>query len=490
MCGVLVVSLCLFAVGAVAVKQKAVATVASKPQLDGILVEWGAPERIAVVAGGDRVGVRGAFTSDEDHEADVYLMWDADYIYVAVAVVDDIIDVARIEPGKNEWKGPSGQRKDRMFYYDHLKIFLRGPERPLGHNLWLSPAEGTPYFWGGSQRGKTSERVPVEVGGAMRDHLYTYEVAIPWAWLNLYPQPDMVLDALFLLPDSDLPGQEIRKKVKEGNKWVWWQGKVQLKGRPPGLKERPKEQVVEEEIAKMAREITVPKVKVAPAVPEAVAKQEVPAAADQASVAAGAAASVAMDGSAGTAVAVEVLTGAGNAQSSSISTITSQLNRRLLAREAEASAAPAWAQALNNDRDISSAQVDSLYYRLIFTLKRLTAENINARTDGLVMDIAEYAGVWRAQAQVFLQALLTDAIADLPNEEGRLRPQISAAAIAAGVDGDKALRMVQTLCRQMLKVYVDGKVSLSETLLDKARRRAKLSEDETRALLVELARER
>ena len=488
--GVLVVSLCLFAVGAVGGEPIAVATVASKPQLDGVLVEWGAPERIAVVAGGDRVGVRGAFTSDEDHEADVYLMWDADYIYVAVAVVDDIIDVARIEPGKNEWKGPSGQRKDRMFYYDHLKIFLRGPKQPLGHNLWLSPAEGTPYFWGGSQRGKTSERVPVEVGGAMRDHLYTYEVAIPWAWLSLYPQPDMVLDALFLLPDSDLPGQEIRKKVKEGNKWVWWQGKVQLKGRPPGLKERPKEQVVEEEIAKMSREITVPKVKVAAAVPEAVAKQEVPAAADQASVAADAAASVAMDGSAGTAVAVEVLAGAGNAQSSSISTITSQLNRRLLAREAEASAAPAWAQALNNDQDISSAQVDSLYYRLIFTLKRLTAENINTRTDGLVMDIAEYAGVWRAQAQGFLQALLTDAIADLPNEEGRLRPQIAAAAIAAGVDGDKALRMVQTLCRQMLKVYVDGKVSLSETLLDKARRRAKLSEDETRALLVELARER
>ena len=120
--GVLVVSLCLFAVGAVGGEPIAVATVASKPQLDGVLVEWGAPERIAVVAGGDRVGVRGAFTSDEDHEADVYLMWDADYIYVAVAVVDDIIDVARIEPGKNEWKGPSGQRKDRMFYYDHLKI--------------------------------------------------------------------------------------------------------------------------------------------------------------------------------------------------------------------------------------------------------------------------------------------------------------------------------------------------------------------------------
>jgi hypothetical protein len=131
----------------------------------------------------------------------------------------------------------------------------------LGHNIWLSPAEGTPYFWGGSQRGKTSTSVPIEVGGAMREGLYTYELAIPWTWLDIYPQPDMVLDALFLLPDSDLPGLEMRKKVKESNKWIWWQGKVQLKGRPPGLKQRPKERVVEEEIAKRSREINVPVVR-------------------------------------------------------------------------------------------------------------------------------------------------------------------------------------------------------------------------------------
>ena len=41
------------------------------------------------------------------------------------------------------------------------------------------------------------------------------------------------------------------------------------------------------------------------------------------------------------------------------------------------------------------------------------------------------------------------------------------------------------LCRQTLDVYEDGKVALSESLLDRARRRAKLSADETRALLVE-----
>ena len=252
--GVFAVGLCLWAMGIAKADPVAVVTVAAKPQLDGILVEWGAPERIAIVAGGDRVGVRGAFTSEKDHEADVYLMWDADYIYVAVAVVDDIVDVGRIAPGKNEWRGPSGERKDIMFYYDHLKIFLRGPERPLGHNIWFSPAEGVPYLWGGMQRGKTSERVPVEAGGVLRDGVYTFEVAIPWTWLNFYPQPDMVLDALFLLPDSDLPGQAIRKKVRKSNKWIWWQGKVQLVGRPPGLKEPIKERVLEQ-IAQQTREI-------------------------------------------------------------------------------------------------------------------------------------------------------------------------------------------------------------------------------------------
>ena len=482
-----VVGLYLFATGVARGEPVAVATVANKPQLDGILVEWGAPEAISIVAGGDRVGLRGAFNGAEDHEAFVYLMWDADNIYVAVDVVDDIIDIGRIEPGKNEWKGHSGQRKDRMFYHDHLKVFLRGPERPLGHNIWLSPAEGTPYFWGGSQRGKTSTSVPIEVGGAMREGLYTYELAIPWTWLDFYPQPDMVLDALFLLPDSDLPGLEMRKKVKESNKWIWWQGKVQLKGRPPGLKQRPKERVVEEEIAKRSREINVPVVKVPTAkakselTAETTARPAVVVAAKTPSQADAISASGAVDEPVDSADAAVV-------QTAAISTIASQLNRRLLAKEAEAAPAPAWIKALNDDREVSPAQVDSLYYRLIFTLRRLARENINTRTDGLVMDIAEYSGVWRSQARDFLQKILTEVIADIATEQGALRLKINAAAAETGVDGDKALRMVELLCRRTLQVYVEGKVSLSEKLVDQARSKAKLSADDARSLLLALTR--
>lgn len=83
-----------------------------------------------------------------------------------------------------------------------------------------------------------------------------------------------------------------------------------------------------------------------------------------------------------------------------------------------------------------------------------------------------------------MQKLLASVISD-----GRhLQPWIAAAADTVGIDGDKAERLVWALCRQTLDVYENGKVALSESLLDRARRRAKLSAEETHALLAALAR--
>ena len=466
----------------------AVMPATSKPTLDGVLVEWGAPERIGLVPGSERVGVRGAFTGPSDHEADLYLMWDADYVYLAAAVVDDIVDAQQIPPDKSEWRGPSGERKDAMFYYDHLKIFLRGPEKSLGHTIWLSPANGTPYLWGGMQRRKPTERAPVKAGAAQRAQLYTFEVGIPWRWLGFYPQPDMVLDALFLLPDSDLPNEELRDKVRQSNKWVWWQGKVQLKGRPPGLRLLPPKQQVIAEIAEKKREITVPKV-VQQKPDEAKDRdgqdekrqdgQDLVGVEENLSGQKKITAKV-DSGDSGTVKAEERAQEA--VQTESVPTIRSRLNRSLLAKRKPA---PDWVRALNDDEGVSQGQVDSLYYRLTHSLARLTADRINARTDGIVMDIAEYAGTWRAQAQHFLQQLLAKTLADL--EQGQLQSQIANAAAEVGVDGDKAIRLVQSLCREALKIYADGKVASSETLIDKARRRAKLSEEQAQDLLAALA---
>ena len=467
----------LMAVGAGGAEPVAVVPTASKPTLDGVLVEWGAPERIGLVPGGERVGVRGAFTGSEDHEADLYLMWDADYVYVAAAVVDDTVDAQQIPPDKSEWRGPSGERKDAMFYYDHLKIFLRGPEQPLGHTIWLSPANGTPYLWGGMQRRKPTELVPVQAGGALRDQLYTFEVGIPWRWLGFYPQPDMVLDALFLLPDSDQPNEDLRDKVRQSNKWIWWQGKVQLKGQPPGLRLLPPKQQVIADIAEKTQEIIVPQVVVQEErAKEKEQEQQDSVAVEKSPVAQREIPAVTASSDAGTVRSQEAV------QTASAPTLRSRLNRSLLAKRTPA---PDWVRALNDDAEMSRGQVDSLYYRLTHSLARLTAERINARTDGIVMDIAEYAGTWRAQARHFLQKLLAKTLADL--EQGRLQDQIAGAADEVGVDGDKATRLVQSLCREALKIYAEGKVASSETLIDKARRRAKLSEEQAQELLAVLA---
>lgn len=470
----------LMAVGAGGAEPVAVVPATSKPILDGILVEWGAPERIGLVPGSERVGVRGAFTGSSDHEADLYLMWDADYVYVAAAVVDDIVDAQQIPPDESEWRGPSGERKDAMFYYDHLKIFLRGPEKPLGHTIWLSPTNGTPYLWGNMQRRKPTELAPVKAGGALRDQLYTFEVGIPWRWLGFYPQPDMVLDALFLLPDSDHPTEELRDKVRQSNKWIWWQGKVQLKGQPPGLRLLPPKQQVIAEIAEKKREITVPKVVQQkpdeaknPDVQDSVAVEKSPVAQREIPT-------KTASRDSGTITTARKPQEA--VQTASAPALKSRKNWSLLAKRKPA---PDWVRALNDDDEVSLGQVDSLYYRLTHSLARLTADRINARTDGIVMDLAEYAGTWRAQAQHLLQKLLAKTLTDL--EQGRLQEQIANAAAEVGVDGDKAIRLVQSLCREALKIYTEGKVASSETLIDKARRRAKLSEEQAQDLLAVLA---
>lgn len=456
----------------------AVVPVVAKPTLDGILVEWGAPERIGLVPGGERVGVRGAFAGADDHEADLYLLWDADYLYVAAAVVDDTVDAQQIPPSQREWRGPSGERKDAMFYYDHLKIFLRGPEQPLGHTIWLSPANGAPYLWGGMQRAEPTTSVPVRAGGTRRDALYTFEVGIPWQWLGLYPEPDMVFDALFLLPDSDQPDEDLRDKVRQSNKWIWWQGEVQLEGRPSGWRQRPKVQVIAE-IAEQTRAITVPKV----AVRKDSVAAEVAVRKQQDSVAVEVAARKQRDP-----VAVEEIPAATDATDTvktasrpQTASLGARLERSLSAKTYRA---PDWVRALS-DENASPGQVDSLYYRLTHSLVRLSAGRINIRTDGLVMDLAEYAGTWRAPAQHFLQKLLTKTLADLAQQ--RLHPQIAGPAAEVGVDSVKAIRFVQSLCRAALEIYAEGHIASSSTLIDNSRRRAKLSAEQAHELLAALA---
>ena len=86
-----------------------------------------------------------------------------------------------------------------------------------------------------------------------------------------------------------------------------------------------------------------------------------------------------------------------------IAELRARLNRGLLARSAVQSAPP-WVRRVAGE-DLKREQVDSLYARLGETVARISRANISSRSDGLVMDMAEYAGVLRAQAQRFYRIL-------------------------------------------------------------------------------------
>ncbi len=475
-------SLMLCAAPVIAGTARALDVPVRTPQIDGVLTEWGLAPGVDISPGGSGIGVRGAFEGEADHWANISLMWDADSLYVAVSVIDDILDVKRIDAGDNVWKGPSGERKDKMFYYDHLKVFLRGPEQPLGFNLWISPDKegGGAYAWGGQQRGEVSADLPIRVASVAVGNVYSYEMALPWSWLRLYPEPDMELDALFLLPDSDLPDLELRKKVVQSNKWIWWKGKVQLRGRPLGLKKKPEPKIIEEIMAHAAQ-IVIPKVKeaVAPVRAEPVEVAEVA----EAQVREGEVAAIA-NGEADIPSVEEPPTEATGEQAASTAismlALRSRLNRQLLS---SAQVAPAWVRALNEDSDISAAQIDSLYYRLGETLRRLSQANISSRSDGLVMDMAEYAGTWRAQARNFVIGLLHATLADIEDEGGRLRPALARAALDAEVEEKQVVVFMRRLCNQALKVYDNNKVVATGDLVDKARRKADLSPQEMQRVL-------
>ncbi len=456
-----------------------------KPQVDGVLNEWGAARAIDISPAGQGVGLRGAFNGIGDHWASVLLMWDADSLYIAASVIDDVLDRQPIAAGDNAWNGPGGERKDKMFYYDHLKVFLRGPEQPLGFTIWLAPnqADGPVHAWGGQQRGAPSADLPLHLASLSHGDIYSYEMALPWDWLRIVPRPDMELDALFLLPDSDVPDLELRKKVADNNKWIWWQGKVVLRGKPPGLREVPESDTVAE-IAQQQSEIVVPKIVAPPReeVEPAEGADGQEAVAGRAEASSGRLQSPSSDMADSAAQSQEAaVEEQAVAVAPPIAELRARLSRNLLGRSA-VSSAPAWVVEVAGN-ELKPVQIDSLYFRFGQTVERISRDNISSRSDGLIMDMAEYAGVWRAQARSFVRGILGAVLADVESEGTQTREGIARAAAQTDLDEERVRAFLRHLCREALSVYEKNKVAATGDLVEKARRKADIAPANIQPLL-------
>ena len=450
------------------------------PEIDGALNEWGAAAWVPLDPAGAGVGLRGAYEEYPDHEADVVFYWDADFLYIGLGVVDDVVDGAQILPAEQVWER-GGQRKDKMFYYDHLKVFVRGPEQPVGYNIWAGPE---PYLWGGRQLDDPELQPPLRLASRREEGGFTYELAIPWNWLKIHPQSDMRLTALVLVSDADAPDVELAAKIaRDESAWIWWKGNLDLRGAPPGLKPPP--EPVEAEAVDPQADAPQVDTQLDDAIERlkerqraAVARAE---AERKAAAKTGDTAKAEGGDNAGAPSAVDAQVPADTVEAApSTASVVAGLNRKLLARRTPKQW-PAWAKEVNDDKSVSEAQVDSLLGQLTGQLYRLVDDGINSRTDGLIIDMAEKAGVRRGQARAFLQGLVVAADARAKRPEAVV--YLDSISAQAEVDPKKASALLGGIFAEAQKNFERNRPTTTKALIDKGRRAAKLSDAEVRRVL-------
>ena len=186
----------------------------AKIQIDGDLEEWKGVEPIVM---DDKSYGVDQWSGPEDLSARAYLVWDADYLYFACDVTDDVLYV----PPNVIWSGDAIQMT-----FDPLNDDMKGGQGPDDHDLAI----------GLSQKGSgiARYRVPQRKGLGMMEAIdvavqkkpdgrgYFYEMAVPWEELYpLSPVAQVVCGFSFAVSDNDGEG------FKGGLAWTAgiWYGK-------------------------------------------------------------------------------------------------------------------------------------------------------------------------------------------------------------------------------------------------------------------------
>ncbi|MDA0337473.1 MAG: hypothetical protein O2782_20105, partial [bacterium] len=412
-------------------------------------------------------------------------------------VIDDTLDAGQVAPEDREWHGSGGQRKDRVFYYDHMKIFVREPGANAGYNLWLAPpasGEAEVYWWGGRQRTTEVVRPPVQVAGLVRGTSRSFEVAIPWTWMEAYPQPGDLFDVMFLFTDSDSPGADVAVKIaSQQDRWIWWQGQLELTDTPEGLRPRPAPAATRRTAPVVAAR-KPPDLRVAEAIArsrEAAATESLGADSSAASAAAALAASgrgpatagrVATSASpSGSAASAAAIPGSGSAPGSGSVTGSrrARLNRQRLERR-DGLMAPAYLRDIDRDVDLSVAQVDTFYAVLHRHLERIAEQRITSRIDFFVVDMASGAQCRRDQSRKYLVDLLARVAG---THDPTIVRWIAAAAATASVPEAAAAQFTREVALRAGDILAERGVATSSELIKRGRKASGLDEDEAYALL-------
>ena len=181
-------------------------------QIDGSLDDWDAIETVA--SSNTIVYTADEWDGSEDLDANWFLAWDEQALYVAVFVIDDVH--AQYSTGANTFRGDS---LEIQFDTDRAGDFGSGISADE-FQLEISPgnfAEISPEAWrfAGQNNGAYADAPghQIVVGATQSDFGYLIEARIPWNNIDVIPVSGLAIGANLNVNDNDTDGplQEMMK---------------------------------------------------------------------------------------------------------------------------------------------------------------------------------------------------------------------------------------------------------------------------------------
>lgn len=161
--------------------------------IDGVLKEWEQAEQIEITP--MKHLEAGSVTDKDDLSADVWLMWDEEYLYFAANVTDNQVI--------NRMKGPDIWREDcvELFIDPNDNGFIWGNKRDFQIGLSPSGSDAKPQSWAWFQNGSFEDYIEKSV--QIEKNGYIIEAAIKWSFLDVRPKKGMVLGVSPAVHDFD-----------------------------------------------------------------------------------------------------------------------------------------------------------------------------------------------------------------------------------------------------------------------------------------------
>lgn len=197
--------------------------------VDGYLNDWQGIQGLAIAPQQPGIRSNGSF-----HPNDVAVvlraLWDKEKLYIAVQWQDDKWDVKQVPPRQAIWISPDHRRRDRMYFFDNLRLNLRQGDHD--YLLWTSPRleEEGPFMW---QRlvklpaGLENASYPPMVSARYQKGVSTLEMLFFWKQLQMKGKKGETVSLGAVVTDSDMPGAFLETKLPH-LKSLGWSGEMRL----------------------------------------------------------------------------------------------------------------------------------------------------------------------------------------------------------------------------------------------------------------------